>query len=311
MQRFTGTTALATATATTFNSQIQNGCYNADQFSTIQGAITAAGTAGCVTITPLTTDTAAWKNPNGLTVIDQRPTIRIGQFLGGASVKGSLSNFFNGSVAGKTVVYFGNSTVWNAINWFSTILTQATVPGGVFGGMGVHSDVSSVTADANGNVTVTLNSPSTDIVIGKYVTLETVSGAFNCDGSGIVTGTATNQFTFSIANDSSCINLSNVASTGYVSQQILNFGNNGSTLAVMLANTSPTSTGIGGVCAIKPDLLIIRGPLINDVRTGATSQVQATALERQMLDLIRSCSPNTDIFLKTENPLLATNVSGP
>jgi hypothetical protein len=48
--------------------------------------------------------------------------------------------------------------------------------------------------------------------------------------------------------------------------------------------------------------------LINDIRNGAISQGQAIALERQLLDTVRSCSPKTDIYLKTENSLLSTDV---
>jgi hypothetical protein len=175
--------------------------------------------------------------------------------------------------------------------------------------MDIHQDLVSIAADSSGNVTVILGSPS-GFTVGQFVSVEPTAPSANiCIGSGIVTAVSGNQFTFTGAGtDTQCINLSTTSTGGVASQQLLNFGNNGATLAVMLTNTSATSTGIGGICAVKPDLLIVRGPLINDVRTGPTSLAQAKALERQLLDTVRSCSPTTDILLETENSLLTTDV---
>ena len=276
----------------------------------VQSAINAAGTTGCVTITPLTTDTSNWYNPSGLTIVDQRPTTRVGEFLGGASVTPKLANFAAGSVANKKIMYLGNSTVWNASAWFWTMAAQ-DISGGILAGMNIHQDVQSLSADSSGNVTVVLGSPS-GFTVGQFVSLiVTVSTLDQCQGSGIVTAVSGDQFTFTGTESSAgCVNVVSTPTQGMATQQLLNFGNNGATLASMLANTSTTSTGIGGICAVKPDLLIIRGPLINDVRTGTTNLAQAEAMERQLLDTVRSCSPNTDILLKTETSLLTTNVGG-
>ena len=262
---------------------IANGCYNADKYPTIQSAITAAGTSGCVTITPLTTDTSDWFNPNALTIIDQRPTSRVGQFLGGASVIPRLSNFAASNIASDTIVYFGNSTVWNAQPWY-TDLAEQDIAGGILNGMNIHQDVQSVAADSNGNVTVVLSSPS-GFTVGQFVTLEPTNPSLNiCIGSGIVTAVSGDQFTFTgVGTDTECNNVSTTSTGGIASQQLLNFGNNGATLASMLANTSATSTGIGGICAVKPSLLIIRSGLINDVRTGNTNLTQAEALEQAVV----------------------------
>jgi hypothetical protein len=260
-----------TTTLNTLLTQTIDGGFNTDQFPTIQSAINAAGTTGYVTITPLTTDTSSWDNPNGLTIIDTRPTTRVGQFLGGASVTPKLANFANGSVANKKIVYFGNSTVWNATSWFTTMAEQ-DVPGGLLQGMNIHQDVQSVSADSNADVTVALGSPS-GFTVGQFVTVEPTNNTLSaCVGSGIVTAVSGDQFTFTgEGTDAQCTNVATTSTGGTATQQLLNFGNNGGTLASMLANTASNSTGIGGICSVKPDLLIIRGPLINDVRTGSTN----------------------------------------
>ena len=179
--------------------QIANGCYNADRFTSIQSAINAAGTTGCVTITPLTTDTTNWFNPNALTIIDQRPATRVGEFLGGASVTPKLANFANGNVANKKIIYFGNSTVWNASAWFTTI-AQQDIAGGILAGMNIHSDLQSASVDGNGNVTVILNSPS-GFTVGEFVSFITTSNALvACQGSGVVSAVSGDQFTFSSLN---------------------------------------------------------------------------------------------------------------
>jgi lysophospholipase L1-like esterase len=89
---------------------------------------------------------------------------------------------------------------------------------------------------------------------------------------------------------------------------ILNYGSSGATLAALLNGQGmhPVST----VIAARPDLLVIRGPLINDVRLGATSQQQAETLLQAALDQIRAGSPDTAIVLTTENSLLSADVGG-
>jgi hypothetical protein len=89
---------------------------------------------------------------------------------------------------------------------------------------------------------------------------------------------------------------------------VLNYGNNGASLAALLAGQGPYP--IAAVIAAHPDLLIMRGPLINDVRLGQTDLAQAEQLLRQALDQITAGSPNTDILLTSENSLLTTDVDG-
>jgi lysophospholipase L1-like esterase len=89
---------------------------------------------------------------------------------------------------------------------------------------------------------------------------------------------------------------------------IINFGNNGASLAAMLDGQG--SYPVSAVIAAHPDLLIIRGPLINDVRLGYTSLEQAKQLLVRALGQIRAGSPSTAILLTTENSLLTTDVGG-
>jgi lysophospholipase L1-like esterase len=95
---------------------------------------------------------------------------------------------------------------------------------------------------------------------------------------------------------------------GLNAANVLNLGNNGASLAALLDGQGPFP--IDAVIAAQPDLLIIRGPLINDVRLGATNLQQAEQLLTAALDRIRAGSPRTDILLTTENSLLTTDVGG-
>ena len=95
---------------------------------------------------------------------------------------------------------------------------------------------------------------------------------------------------------------------GLTPGNVLNYGNNGASLAALLAGEGPYP--IDAVIAAQPDLLIMRGPLINDVRLGQTDLAQAEQLLTDALDRIAAGSPNTDILLTTENSLLTTDVGG-
>lgn len=88
--------------------------------------------------------------------------------------------------------------------------------------------------------------------------------------------------------------------------RILNYGSNGASLAAMLDGKG--AFPIDAVIQARPDLLVIRGPLINDVRLGATTLAGAEQLLATGIDRIRAGTPRTAIVLATENSLLATDV---
>jgi lysophospholipase L1-like esterase len=90
--------------------------------------------------------------------------------------------------------------------------------------------------------------------------------------------------------------------------RVLNYGNNGASLAALLNGQGPFP--VQAVIAAQPDLLIVRGPLINDVRLGATDLNGAKQLLDSALQRIRAGSPRTAILLTTENSLLSSDPGG-
>ncbi len=224
-----------------------------------------------------------------------------------SSSNSSIAGIFNTLLSGTCVLeaYWGNSTAWNPITWYTNrylhMLPYSTLGNGCY-----RSDITTVSVDGSQNVTVNFTNPITagiDAVVGQFFSLSPVSGTTACAGSGVVSAIGANSVTFQMANSGSCISISSTSTTGYASRWLLNFGNNGSTLTSMLTNTSTTSTGIGGICAVKPTLLTFREGLINDVRLGATTQTQANTLELSAIQSVRACSPSTMILLKGENPI--------
>lgn len=89
---------------------------------------------------------------------------------------------------------------------------------------------------------------------------------------------------------------------------VLNYGNNGASLRALLSGLGPYP--INTVIAAHPDLLIIRAPLINDVRLGLTTFDQAREMLVNALEWVRAESPQTEILLTTENSLLTTDAYG-
>ena len=213
-----------------------------------------------------------------------------------------LASWFHGGFAGKKIVYWGNSTVSNAYQMFEDLGAQ-TGSYGLLRGLEYRSDMEQVESDGNGNVTVTLSAPVT-YVRGQWVSLRFADPQLDnvyWAPSVKIESVQGNAFTYSLPNAPA---LGVTEAQGTVTGSILNFGNNGATLAAMLGG-APYPASL--VCAEKPDLLIIRGPLINDVRLGLTDLEKATALERQMLDMFEKCVPHAAILLTTENSLLTTD----
>jgi lysophospholipase L1-like esterase len=89
---------------------------------------------------------------------------------------------------------------------------------------------------------------------------------------------------------------------------ILNYGNNGASLTALLSGQGEFS--LQAVILAQPDLLIMRGPLINDVRLGGVDLQTAKTRLRSALEQILAASPQTAILLTTENSLLTTDPGG-
>jgi lysophospholipase L1-like esterase len=88
---------------------------------------------------------------------------------------------------------------------------------------------------------------------------------------------------------------------------ILNYGNNGSTLAAWLAD-SPTY-GYSATVAANPNLIVFCFG-INDVRLGLTNLPSLIALIQQAVNQLRAALPSTDIVLWGPNEFLTTDVGG-
>ena len=214
-----------------------------------------------------------------------------------------LSTWFNGGIAGKKIIYWGNSTVSNNFQLFKS-LGANTVPGGALEGIEFRTDLLGVQCDANANVMVTLSGPP-KYQVGQWVSIwfATPNNIYAFWQPSVqVSAVSGNTFSY-VRTGARPTNFAK--DSGYVTGSILNFGNGGATLADMLAGVGPYPIQL--VCREQPDLLIIRGPLINDVRLGGTGLAQATNLERAAIQTLQACSPQTAILLTTENSLLSTD----
>jgi len=214
-----------------------------------------------------------------------------------------LSTWFNGGIAGKKIIYWGNSTVAANFQLFRS-LGANTVPGGALEGVEFRTDLLGVQCDAIGNVTITLSGPS-NYQVGQWVSVWFGNPYHIYDfwlPSVQVSAVSGNTFSY-VRTGAPQTSFS--SDWGYVTGSILNFGNNGASLAAMLAGQGPYPIQL--VCTQQPDLLIMRGPLINDVRLGRTDLAEATSLEQAALQTLQQCSPQTAVLLTTENSLLSTD----
>lgn len=95
---------------------------------------------------------------------------------------------------------------------------------------------------------------------------------------------------------------------------IINYGNNGCLLSDLLTPPGTCTpfypiSGTTSLCSSGADMLVMRGPLINDVRQGAMTLAQTKTLLKTALDTITACLPNTDILLLSENSMGSTDVN--
>jgi hypothetical protein len=88
---------------------------------------------------------------------------------------------------------------------------------------------------------------------------------------------------------------------------IYNYGNNGFTLAALISNTGGPPYPLSSVVSAAPDLIIERGPIINDVRNGLCDLSCAEGLLSTTLTTLTTSLPGTQVLLTTENSLLSTD----
>ena len=214
-----------------------------------------------------------------------------------------LASWFRGGFAGKKIVVWGNSTVSNAIFFFDELCRQ-TAAGGALAGIECRTDLRGVQADRDETVTVTLAAPV------AYRVGQWVSPRFNNPQNQSHFWAPSVQVS-AVSGSSFSYKRRGAPATpftpdsGRVSGAILDFGSKGAALSVLLNTTGPFSAT--GVCNLAPDLLIVRGPLINDVRLGQVDLAKAELLEKKALDQFASCAPSTAILLTTENSLLTSD----
>lgn len=112
-------------------------------------------------------------------------------------LKGPLAAWFQGGIAGKRIVYWGNSTVSNAYQVFID-LGEQTKSGGELSGLEYRWDMAGVQSDGDGNVTITLQSP-VSYKVGQWVSFR-FSEAQNADvfwkPSVQITAVDGNSFTY-------------------------------------------------------------------------------------------------------------------
>lgn len=97
---------------------------------------------------------------------------------------------------------------------------------------------------------------------------------------------------------------------GMTPANIISGGNNGQTLASWLtdaAGPNGAAYSLADLIAADPDL-VISSWLTNDVRLGATTLSQATALLLQFVDLVTDALPNADLALRVASTFTSTVV---
>src|ERR1035441_882882 len=98
-----------------------------------------------------------------------RPTASASGLPTGGADEHPLSHFFSGSLSGKVVLRWGNSTVWNSRSYYYQFFSQ-TKSTGILAGMTVRNDVRSVSSDSSSNVMVALASPpDSTFAVGRFV----------------------------------------------------------------------------------------------------------------------------------------------
>ncbi len=222
---------------------------------------------------------------------------------------GKMSRLYDGnSLANKLVVEVGDSTSYNATTRHA-VEAQNVIQGGSLAGLSVRNDVAFVTASGS-TVTVTATNPlGTDVTVasagkGGWIYFTPQTGATPCEGVGQVSSATTYSFTFT--NLVRTCTASALATTGYFSRGLVYDGNNGQTVQNIITNMSSTSTGLGGVIAQNPDVVVLRAG-INSVRQGAESAAQLQADYQQFWETAHSQLPKAEMWHKIQNTLLTVD----
>lgn len=180
-----------------------------------------------------------------------------------------IPNWFHGGIAGKKIVWIGDST------------TEKMGPEAQFGWDGVKAKIK-------------------NRLLGGISLIKT-GGSTNQKTSPVA------QFGWDGVNDYYIKRYANqVGQPLYGTTQVW-LGSSGNTLTNFLAN-QPSSKGISSAIAAGGDIYILSYG-INDVRLGGTDQEKLTSNLKFAVNAIRAALPNRSVILRMPNSLLAADVN--
>lgn len=225
-----------------------------------------------------------------------------------------LNNFFNKNLihgnGHKTIFYVGNSTVWNATQWYIEFLNSFT-NAGLLQNLNLTPVTTAISGyqvlDNAGTIQVTLTgSVPAAYAVGDLILSQPVLAGLNTlIGTGVITAINGSVITYTLISFSTLPTITAfTSSSGYLTNSLVNLGQNGATSSAIATTVTP----ILQKYAAPGDLVLVRGGLINDVRLGATNLSQAVQNVTALYNTINRTIPATcDIAWKTENSLLTTD----
>ncbi len=225
----------------------------------------------------------------------------------------ALVNFANTSLSHhghKTVFYVGNSTVWNATSYSAEFCNYLNNPN-VLSSLGLTPCTTSVSGyqalDSSGDIQVTFTGAApSGYALGDIVLSQPTAPSLNTlIGAGVITSIGSNTINYKLVSPNPFPSSGSfVSSGGYITNSFANLGYNGASSSAILSTVVPTLATY-----VNPgDLVLVRGPLINDVRLGSCNLACATANVQSLYDAIAGAVPvKADIAWKTENSLLTTD----
>jgi hypothetical protein len=214
----------------------------------------------------------------------------------------------------KTIFYVGNSTAWNPGSYYaewcsilatSNVLTSLGLTPCTTGSTTIS--IQSYTANnSTGSVTVALSgTPPSAYAVGDLVLSEPTNATLNTMvGTGVITSIGASSVTYQLLNTNGYPSNGLTASSGgYLTNSLLNLGGNGQTSTSIKTTEAPFVTKY----ALPGDLILVRGPIINDVRLGLCNLSCAVTNITTLYNALPSSSSAIDIAWKTENSLLTTD----
>jgi len=230
----------------------------------------------------------------------------------------NLVNFSNPQLTTnghKQILVVGNSTVWNATAYFAELCNQINTPasgtGNVLGLIGLEPCNTAISGyqalDNAGNIQVTFTgSTPGGYNVGDLILSQPTNAALNSMvGTGVITAVGGTTINYRLVSYSALPTAGAFTSSGgYVTNSLANLGQNGATSVAIASSVAPLLASY----AHAGDLVLVRGPIINDVRLGACNLSCATTNIGSLYNAVVGAIPaTTDIAWKTENSLLTTD----